>query len=299
MSNTKKGILAGIISNVLFGLSFIFTKLCLSVTTVSITLAYRFTFAFLTLLAIILIFKIKIKINKKDLPLLIIMAISQPTLYFIFENNGILYSTTSFASIMISVIPIVCILFGNIFLKEKVNYKQVIFAFVAVGGVILSSISNWNSGNIEILGIFLLLGAVLTSAVFNTISRKVSTKYSSFERTFMMFLVSMVSFNLIALFENINDLTKIISPIQNINFILPVLYLGMISSVIAFILVNVANTNLPVSQGTIFSCISTVVSVIAGIIILKEDVNLLTIISTIIILIGVYLVQYFSETKKE
>lgn len=299
MSNTKKGILAGIISNVLFGLSFIFTKLCLSVTTVSITLAYRFTFAFLTLLAIILIFKIKIKINKKDLPLLIIMAISQPTLYFIFENNGILYSTTSFASIMISVIPIVCILFGNIFLKEKVNYKQVIFAFVAVGGVILSSISNWNSGNIEILGIFLLLGAVLTSAVFNTISRKVSTKYSSFERTFMMFLVSMVSFDLIALFENINDLTKIISPIQNINFILPVLYLGMISSVIAFILVNVANTNLPVSQGTIFSCISTVVSVIAGIIILKEDVNLLTIISTIIILIGVYLVQYFSETKKE
>lgn len=299
MSNTKKGILAGIISNVLFGLSFIFTKLCLSVTTVSITLAYRFTFAFLTLLAIILIFKIKIKINKKDLPLLIIMAISQPTLYFIFENNGILYSTTSFASIMISVIPIVCILFGNIFLKEKVNYKQVIFAFVAVGGVILSSISNWNSGNIEILGIFLLLGAVLTSAIFNTISRKVSTKYSSFERTFMMFLVSMVSFDLIALFENINDLTKIISPIQNINFILPVLYLGMISSVIAFILVNVANTNLPISQGTIFSCISTVVSVIAGIIILKEDVNLLTIISTIIILIGVYLVQYFSETKKE
>ena len=95
MSNSKKGILAGIISNVLFGLSFIFTKLCLSVTTVSITLAYRFTFAFLTLLIIILIFKIKIKINKKDLPLLIIMAISQPTLYFIFENNGILYSTTS------------------------------------------------------------------------------------------------------------------------------------------------------------------------------------------------------------
>ncbi len=299
MSNTKKGILAGIISNVLFGLSFIFTKLCLSVTTVSITLAYRFTFAFLTLLAIILIFKIKIKINKKDLPLLIIMAISQPTLYFIFENNGILYSTTSFASIMISVIPIVCILFGNVFLKEKVNYKQVIFAFVAVGGVILSSISNWNSGNIEVLGIILLFGAVLTSAIFNTISRKVSTKYSSFERTFMMFLVSMVSFNLIALFENINDLTKIIVPIQNINFILPVLYLGMISSVIAFILVNVANTNLPVSQGTIFSCISTVVSVIVGIIILKETVNLLTIVSTIIILIGVYLVQYFGETKKE
>ena len=38
------------------------------------------------------------------------MAISQPTLYFIFENNGILYSTTSFASIMISVIPSMSIL---------------------------------------------------------------------------------------------------------------------------------------------------------------------------------------------
>lgn len=298
MKNSTKGIIAGIISNVLFGLSFIFSKLCLSVTSVSITLAYRFTFAFLTLLSIILIFKIKIKINKKDLPLLIIMALSQPTLYFIFENNGILYSTTSFASIMISVIPIVCIIFGNIFLKEKVNYKQIIFACVAVGGVILSSISNWSSGNIQILGIILLIGAVLTSAIFNIISRKVSDKYSSFERTFVMFLVSMVSFNIIAFFENINNLKNIIEPINNYNFIFPVLYLGMISSVIAFILVNVANTNLPVSQGTIFSCISTVVSVLAGLIILKEDVNVLTIISTIIILVGVYFVQFFSDKEK-
>lgn len=298
MKSSTKGILAGIISNVLFGLSFIFSKLCLAVTSVSITLAYRFTFAFLTLFLIILIFKIKIKINKKDLPILILMALSQPTLYFIFENNGILYSTTSFASIMISVIPIVCILFGHLFLKEKVNYKQILFAILAVGGVILSTISNWSDGNIQIIGIILLIGAVFTSAIFNTISRKVSNKYSSFERTFMMFFVSMISFNLIAFFENINDLGKIIEPINNYNFILPVLYLGMISSVIAFVLVNVANTNLPVSQGTIFSCVSTVVSVFVGAIILKEEVNLLTIFATIIILIGVYFVQYFSEKEK-
>ena len=74
MSNAKKGILAGIISNTIFGFSFIFTTICLKETSVLITLSYRSIIALVTLFIVMLIFKVKIKVDKKDLPLLIIMG---------------------------------------------------------------------------------------------------------------------------------------------------------------------------------------------------------------------------------
>ena len=299
MSNTKKGILAGIISNTIFGFSFIFTTICLNETSVLITLSYRSIIALITLFIVMLIFKVKIKIDKKDLPLLIIMGLCQPSIYFLCENYGILYSSTSFASVMLSVIPIICIILGVTFLKEKVTIKQIIYACLAVVGVILISISNWTGGHIKLLGIVLLLGAVISAAVFSIFSRKLSTKYSSLQRTFMMFLISTITFTSIAFFQNINQLDNFIKPLSNYKFVLSVLYLGTISSVVAFMLVNVANTNLPVSKSTVFSCLSTVISVVVGIVLLKEPYSIITIIATFIILFGVYKTQSSDKKKRD
>lgn len=297
MNNTKKGIIAGVISNSIFGFSFIFTTICLKETSVLITLSYRSIIALLTLLLVIFIFKIKINIDIKDLPMLIIMGLCQPSIYFLCENYGILYSSTSFASVMLSVIPIICIVLGITFLKEKVTIKQIIYAVIAVIGVVLISISNWTNGHIKLLGIILLFGAVLSAAVFSVFSRKLSTKYSPLVRTFIMFLISTITFTTIAIFQNINSMDNFIKPLYNYKFTLSVLYLGTISSVVAFLLVNVANTNLPVSKSTVFSCLSTVISVLVGIFLLKEPWTVITVVATIIILIGVYKTQ--STSKKE
>jgi len=70
-----------------------------------------------------------------------------------------------------------------------------------------------------------------------------------------------------------------------------ILYLGIVSSVIAFLLLNFANTYLPVAKTTVFSNITTVVSVIAGVVFLDEQISALVILGVTMIVTGVIGVQ--------
>lgn len=294
MKKTSLGMLAALVSNIFFGFSFIFTKMALNVTTPAILLAFRFSLSFIILTLIIVIGKIKIHYDKKDLPLLIIMGLFQPVIYFICENNGILNATTSFAAIMIAMVPIVCLTFSYFLLKEKVNLKEIIACIFAVGGVILISVINWNQGTIKGWGIILLTFAVFASVGFNLLSRHEASHYKVIERTYMMFIVAFISFNIIALIENFNDLGNLIEPWKHQEFIVAIIYLGIISSVFAFLLVNYANTYLPLARTTIFASFSTVVSLIAGMVILKEPFSWWIVIASIIIIGGVYAAQVFA-----
>ena len=74
--------------------------------------------------------------------------------------------------------------------------------------------------------------------------------------------------------------------------------MGIVSSVIAFILLNSANTYLPVAKTTVFSNFTTVVSVFAGIVFLNEPFTPLTVISTAMIVIGVWGVQMIKVKQK-
>lgn len=67
--------------------------------------------------------------------------------------------------------------------------------------------------------------------------------------------------------------------------------LGVLSSVIAFLLLNYANTYLPVAKTTVFSNVTTIVSVIAGAIFLNERVTVTTVAATLMIVVGVFGVQ--------
>ena len=64
-------------------------------------------------------------------------------------------------------------------------------------------------------------------------------------------------------------------------------------------LLNYANTYLPVAKTTAFSNITTVVSVIAGIIFLDEKLSLASLISAVMIIVGVWGVQILSVKKKD
>ena len=60
---------------------------------------------------------------------------------------------------------------------------------------------------------------------------------------------------------------------------------------------NFANTHLPVAKTTVFSNITTVVSVIAGVAFLKENLSPETIVCALMIIIGVFGVQIIGTKK--
>lgn len=288
--NTIFATLTALFAQIIFGLSFMFTGIALKNASPMTVIADRYIVAFIGLSVLMVITKRKIRIGK-NIWKLILMSIFQPLLYFIFETYGIQMTSSSFSGVMVSMIPVVSMISGIFILNEKPTISQYIFAMLSVAGVVIAVLFGKSEGIVTTPGVILLLGAVFSSVGYNISSRRISTEFSTFERTYAMSFIGMISFLLVSFIENFNNPISIFSPFTNISYTVSILYLGVFSSVIAFLCLNFANTHLPVAKTTVFSNLTTVVSVLAGAFILNEVVSKEIIVAIIMIIIGVFGVQ--------
>lgn len=290
------GILAALIANTIFGFSFIFSKTALSVAHPMIILSVRFTlaFIFLNILWLLGCFKLEFKGKKKSK--LILMAFAQPLLYFIFELYGLSFVSSALSGVIIALVPVVVIILAKLFLKESATALQTLCTVISIIAVsVISIISNDGNKN-HFLGILLLIGAVVCAAVFNVLSRSESKNFSPFERTYIMFLIGVIGFNLITVFLLKKQyIPQLITAFSDLKFIISIVYLALLSSVAAFMLYNYSTTVISVVQSSSFSNIITVVTVLAGVIILKENFSVLEYLLCGVIILGVWGVNYFSK----
>lgn len=293
MKSTHKGMLAAFGGNFIFGLSFLFSKTALAVATPSVLLCWRFLLAFLVMNALLLTGKFNVSFKGKPLGLLLLMGLFQPVLYFYFENYGLIYSNATFSSVMIALVPIASLVYGALFMRENPTILQVLCSVLSVGGVVFMALLQSAQGAITVWGVLLLVGAVVSAVGFNVISRRSAETVTAFERTYMMFLVGTVAFGGVALFENIRTPLKLITPFADSGFLVSLLYLGVLSSVCAFLMINYANTYLTLSRATVFSNVITVVSVAAGIFLLVEPFSVQIVLAAVMIIVGIAGVQYF------
>ena len=290
-----------VISSVIFGLSFLFTKRALKVSTPIELVAFRFFTAFLVMTVLIKIKLIKVNFKNKPIKWLSILAFFEPVMYFIFETYGVKNTSSSISGLMIALIPIAVTILAAYFLKEIPSVKRLIYIVISVSGVAFIVImDNSNASSSSITGIFLLMGAVISAGFFNIISRKVSRRFTPVEITYFMMGFGALSFNLILIVIHIFDgnLHEYFTPLLSKVFIESIVYLGIISSICAYFLINFSLSKLEASTTSVFSNISTIVSILAGVIFLNEKFYYYHIIGSILILIGVIGVN-LPENKKE
>lgn len=282
------GTLAAFLANVLFGFSNMFSKLALEVAHPFFILTVRFTisFALLSVMAPFKPFRLKLK-GKKLLPP-ILLGLCQPLLYMIFELYGISLTSSAVSGVIISLSPVLVLLFSNLFLGEKPRGAQYIFAILSFVGVALIALLSDNSDKTYFVGIvFLILSAALAAA-FNLLGRKISSEYSAFERTYITFGVSFVGFQIALPFVlRENYFSQMLSAFTSGQFWGALAYLSIGSSIIAFLLYNFAVSNISAVRAASFSNIITVVSILAGVFILGESFTLWQIIGCILIILGV------------
>ena len=290
--------LAALGAQVIFGFSFMFTKIALGSASPLTVIADRYIVAFVGMSIAMIFTKTKLKVNK-GIWKLVLMSLFQPVLYFLFETYGIEMTTSSFSSIMIALIPVVCMISGIFLLKEVPRPMQYVFTALSVMGVVIVALAGNADGTVKPLGIALLFGAVLSSVTYNITSRKISGEFSAIERTYAQTIIGLLVFTVIAFFENIDEPQKLVIYFANPQYFLAIFYLGIVSSVVAFILLNYANTHLPVAKTTVFSNITTIVSVTAGAIFLNESFTWQTALANVMIIAGVWGVQMLQVKKKE
>jgi len=297
MKKTTLGTLAIIACNTIFGFSFLFSKVALSITTPFVLLSIRFITAFLVLNLLVLTGKVRISLKGKPVKLLLLLGLFQPVIYFVCENYGISMTTASFAGVLLGAFPVVGLVFGRIFLKETVTRLQFVCSLISVVGVAMTTTGG--GGTFSPLGAVLLVCAMLSGAFFNVLSRGISDRFSAFERTYVMFAFGSVVFTVIALFQNKGDVSALLLPLSNPRFWIPLLYLAVLSSVCAFMLANYGLNYVSVSKSALYSNFTTVVSVLAGILIMKDAFTPLQLVGVVIIIVSVFGVSYQKEPAEE
>lgn len=293
MTTRTKALLAVIIGNSIFGFSFLFSKIALDLTIPSVMLAVRFTVAFLVLNLVVLIGKRTKKfdfdLKGKPLKYVLLLALFQPVIYFITESYGITYTSSSFEGTIIAVIPIAGLLCDVFIMRTKVSRKQMACSIGSVVGVIITTLGAQNMKS-SLLGVSLLLVAVMSGALFYVFSKKSGEYFNALERTYVMFAVGSVVYIVIALVECKNAFSNLIIPaVSNPTFWGCILYLSVISSVVAFLLLNFGSSYVSVSEASIFANLTTVISIVAGVLFVNESFTLWQIVGAVIIIASVYL----------
>jgi drug/metabolite transporter (DMT)-like permease len=288
MNSEKRGMLAATVAFSLFGFSFLFSKMALNLTEPAILLFARFFVTFATLNLMLALRMGKLRLKGKNVLAALLLGVIQPVLYFVFENYGLKYTTASFTGMFASSIPIFSAILGAIFLKERPSFKQWAFIAISIAGVMMVSVGG-SGGRNTLPGVLCLVAAYLMGAVYMLLVRRLSSAFSAFEMTYMMFLVGFAFFTGMALVQyRAEALPMLMSALGHGEFVASALYLGVGSSVGAFMLANYALARLPVARATIFGNLSTVVSVLAGVAFMGDPFGPVQAAAFVLILAGVW-----------
>ncbi|MEJ8553890.1 DMT family transporter [Tepidibacter sp. Z1-5] len=299
-NNNKLGYLAVILSNIIIGLSFLFTKKAVTATDPITTLFLRFFISFVVISFAIFFKIVKVNFKGKNLKKLVFMSIFFPSGFFLFQSFGLKYGSSSEAGIISALTPAIVLIFSIIFLKEKTNIKQIMSIILSIFGVIyIFSMKGISLSLDNYLGIFLIFISCICFSVYSILSRKFSNEFNPVEICFFMQLFGFIVFLIMFIFKG-NDFSDTVSLFKDISFIGPILYLSVLSTLMTSILNNYAFSKIEASKAGVFFNISTIVSIVAGALILHEQILYYHIIGCILIIIGIFGANYFSpkiETK--
>lgn len=290
----------GFVKAIIFGFTYLAVSNVLDKTSVFDLLAYRFTAAALTFLLFQIFGVIKIHLKGKNIRKLIGIAFLQPIGYYIFEAIGISKTSTLLSGIIVSFSPIIVIILEALILKEKSSAKQKLFVLLSGAGVLLIAVmTGEQDASNSLIGVLFIFLAVLSEGFFMTLTRKSTEEFTSIEITYVLMMVSAIVFNGINLVIHITQGTvaQYFTPLCDGTVLLEILYLGVLASSVAYVLCAFMLSKMQASSTAVFSGVSTVVSILAGIIFRNESFLWYHALGTVMILAGVWGVSAFQTEK--
>lgn len=283
----------------MWGFSYLFTRVALQRAEVELLLSLRFCMAFILMQIPVLLGKQRLRLRgRKKLWLLALIAISEPV-YFYCETYGIFYTNATFSGVLLATVPVLSVVLGILFLKEHPSRMQAAACLMPVIGAILMTISGSAMGVVQPIGVILLVISCLIVAVHRIINRRAAEEYSAFERTYWMLGLCAVVFTVDALVSVKGDVGAWLQPMTDPVFLLPTLTLSVFCSIVSNLLANYAAGRLPVVVYSAFSNLLPVCSMFAGIVFLKEPLSAMSLAGSVLILVGIWIVNRYKKPDAE
>jgi len=291
--------LTAIICSVFFGMTFLGAKIALEQLDAIQVLACRWTLAFVLFAIAVLLGFIKVDYRKKPIWMVAGMALIQPCINTICETCGVDMTTTSESAIMYAMIPMAVVLISRVFLKQRIRPLVGLGIVVSFLGVFIAIAFGGDGFGGNVLGYLVLLGMVITGALFIIVSGRISDKFNAMERTFMMAALATVWFNGLNIARG-KGFDGFVICFQDLKTGLAILFLGAIGSFMCYILLNYIVGKMPAAQASSIQVnITSLTGVVTGILFQGDPFGWYTVVGMVMIIAGVIACNMMPSTAED
>jgi drug/metabolite transporter (DMT)-like permease len=287
VQGTYYGTLAAVFVAIVWGLSFIAASMVLETLTPTLLATLRFIIASILFLPILIRNPQKGNTpSRKDLQDMASLGFLSISVYFWLQYTGVKYAGPGVSAILVvGFIPILTGLTSSIILKEHFDNKRVLGIGLGFTGIAFITLPNLVLGSINtrfFIGVACLLGNAVVFSLYSTLSRRLLKKYDdpALVTSYVMVFGTMglIPLSLLSDWSTIYILTT--------NQWIAILFLASICSGLAYFLWNYALSSIDAVQAAIWLYLEPVVAFIGVFIIYGSTPSILTIIGSVLVLIG-------------
>lgn len=232
--------------------------------------------------------------SKKDIFLLLLLALLEPCLYFLFEVKALVYTSASQAGVITATMPLLTAILAGLILKEQIS-KQVIIgsiiAFLGAGWLSFGSDAQEYAPN-PLLGNTLEFLAMVCAAGYTIIIRHLIKRFNPIFLTSLQGFAGALFFLPLAFIESDFSL-----PHVSVEGLFAMAYLGLFVTLGGYGLYNFALSRLLASRASAFVNLIPAFTLILAFIILDERLNMTQILATFLIFFGVLTTQISFRKK--
>lgn len=295
-SKVLSGHIAAILTIIIWGTTFISTKILLTDFKPIEILFFRFV---LGLSALIIIYPKRLKSTTKKQELTFAAAgLFGVTLYYLLENIALTYTTASNVGVIISVSPFFIAILSKAISgpSERLSINFFIGFAAAMVGICIISFGN-SKFESNPFGDLPAVAAALIWAIYSLLSKKISrfgfNTIQTTRRIFTYGIIFMIPF--LFIFDFKFELARFSDRDNLIN----ILFLGLCASALCFVTWNFAVKHLGAVKTGVYIYTVPVITVVASVLILKEQFTLSSIIGTVLILAGLILSEIKFDLRKQ
>lgn len=286
--------LSALFTIIVWGTTFISTKVLLVDFRPVEILVFRFVMGFIILL-LICPKRLKTKGLKQEVTF-IGAGLCGICLYFLLENVALTYTFASNVGVIISAAPFFTAILARVFMKSEEPLRLNFFMgfVIAMAGIVMIS---FNGAELQLnpVGDLLALSASFIWAIYSILSKKISgygyPVLLTTRRTFFYGILFMIPISMVSGFHM--DFGRFSDPTNLFNIV----YLGLGASALCFVTWNFSVMKLGAVKTSIYIYMVPVITVVTSFLILHEQITVMSALGVVFTLIGLVISEIRIERK--
>ena len=276
-----------IMAALIWGSTFVATKVCLRYISPIELMAFRFAIALPVLLVLILVNRASFNLGGHRGRLLLSSGVIAA--HFLIQITGIKYTTATNTGWIIALTPLVVAVLAAIFLREKVTGKIIIGISIASVGILLliSKGRLWHLSWLSSYGDWLVLASAHTWAIYTILTRDISRTLNPLVVTFVLLMPSAtISLASVGLFSDLSKFATL--PAEAV---VSLLFLGVLGPARGHWFWQLGISRIGASRAGTFLYLEPIATTAVAIPYLHEPLGVFTLIGGLAVLLGVWISQ--------